>query len=562
MIKRLTALNNQSWAFSAGLVLFFLMNSFTALNLGIHYDEAYYWLYSQHPAFGYFDHPPMISWLIHVGYGLFPGIVGLRILIILLSTASAAIIWQLVKPYGKNPVLFWTLMYSILLIHPYSIIATPDAPLIFFSVLFLYAYRRFLIKQNGGNILFLALTTALMFYSKYHAILMLGFTILSNIKLLKKKAFWVVAGLFILFMLPHFSWQYQHHFDSFQYQLLDSHRTPYSPMVTISYIINQLLVTGPWLGWLFLYFLYTAKPTDQWEKAVQWTAGGTFLFFLLTTFSGDYEPHWTLIAMYPMLIIVYRKAINEQKWQRWIILSGIINFILLLIVRIILLTPLAQHIGALKTFSGWDKDSQTLRKELKHYPVLFQDTWNRAARFAFYTDDGSVTGINSGIYRRNQYNIWKQYDRIVGDTVAVVSIDSTQFKNPTILKTNKATWYIKIFPDFHSYYSLKIRLLKQHNNGDQTLFHIQITNPYPEAVKLTTSDSVQFQLYRRYNGWQLINDWPLASLSIPAGGSKIVTISFPTRQIPQSPEGWIMLKTGLLKPLPDRIKINQTTETE
>ena len=26
-------------------------------------DEAYYWLWSQHLAWGYFDHPPMIAWL-------------------------------------------------------------------------------------------------------------------------------------------------------------------------------------------------------------------------------------------------------------------------------------------------------------------------------------------------------------------------------------------------------------------------------------------------------------------------------------------------------------------
>ncbi|MCI0655426.1 MAG: hypothetical protein L0Y39_13290 [Methylococcaceae bacterium] len=27
-------------------------------------EEAYYWMYSQHPGRCYFDHPPMIAWLI------------------------------------------------------------------------------------------------------------------------------------------------------------------------------------------------------------------------------------------------------------------------------------------------------------------------------------------------------------------------------------------------------------------------------------------------------------------------------------------------------------------
>jgi len=27
-------------------------------------DEAYYWVYSRFPAWGYFDHPPMIAFII------------------------------------------------------------------------------------------------------------------------------------------------------------------------------------------------------------------------------------------------------------------------------------------------------------------------------------------------------------------------------------------------------------------------------------------------------------------------------------------------------------------
>ncbi len=34
-------------------------------------DEAYYWVYSRHLDWGYFDHPPMVALLIKMGYGLF-----------------------------------------------------------------------------------------------------------------------------------------------------------------------------------------------------------------------------------------------------------------------------------------------------------------------------------------------------------------------------------------------------------------------------------------------------------------------------------------------------------
>ena len=30
-------------------------------------QEAYYWTYAQHPDLSYFDHPPMVAWLIWLG---------------------------------------------------------------------------------------------------------------------------------------------------------------------------------------------------------------------------------------------------------------------------------------------------------------------------------------------------------------------------------------------------------------------------------------------------------------------------------------------------------------
>jgi hypothetical protein len=30
-------------------------------------EEAYYWMYAQHPALSYFDHPPMVAWVTGLG---------------------------------------------------------------------------------------------------------------------------------------------------------------------------------------------------------------------------------------------------------------------------------------------------------------------------------------------------------------------------------------------------------------------------------------------------------------------------------------------------------------
>ena len=49
------------------LCLLFLFNCFFSFFSGLALDESYYWIYSTDLSFGYFDHPPMVGWLIKLG---------------------------------------------------------------------------------------------------------------------------------------------------------------------------------------------------------------------------------------------------------------------------------------------------------------------------------------------------------------------------------------------------------------------------------------------------------------------------------------------------------------
>ena len=49
-----------------------LVNLVQAAGTELLHDEAYYWVYSHYPDWGYFDHPPMIALLIKAGYAIFP----------------------------------------------------------------------------------------------------------------------------------------------------------------------------------------------------------------------------------------------------------------------------------------------------------------------------------------------------------------------------------------------------------------------------------------------------------------------------------------------------------
>jgi 4-amino-4-deoxy-L-arabinose transferase-like glycosyltransferase len=61
------------------LALLTVLRAYAAFNVPLTADEAYYWTWSLHPAFGYTDHPPMVAWLIWLGqlFGSGPGFVRL-----------------------------------------------------------------------------------------------------------------------------------------------------------------------------------------------------------------------------------------------------------------------------------------------------------------------------------------------------------------------------------------------------------------------------------------------------------------------------------------------------
>ena len=43
------------------------INVWQAAQLELINDEAYYWMFSRFPDWGYFDHPPMVAWWINIG---------------------------------------------------------------------------------------------------------------------------------------------------------------------------------------------------------------------------------------------------------------------------------------------------------------------------------------------------------------------------------------------------------------------------------------------------------------------------------------------------------------
>lgn len=212
-------------------------------------DEAYYWLYSQNLAWGYFDHPPAVALMIKAGDSLFHNEFGVRLFAVLLSGASLILIYKTVKP--ENDWLFIAIISCIL---PFQILtnyAVPDVPLLFFCTLFFLAFRPYILSEGKNRWWLILLAIIGMLYSKYHAVLVVFFTILAVPEILKFRSFWFIFLVSCAAYVPHINWQITHDFASLNFYLHERDTSPWSINTTLDYLSGRLFDVGPAFGFTF-----------------------------------------------------------------------------------------------------------------------------------------------------------------------------------------------------------------------------------------------------------------------------------------------------------------------
>lgn len=384
-------------------------------------DEAYYWVYSQFPAWGYFDHPPMIAILIKAGYGIFGNELGVRLFVVLLNTATIYITRQLLS--RRNDLLFYAVACTIVVAQIGGIIAAPDAPLIFTVALFFLLYKRFRENDTIPNTLLLGLGMALMLYSKYHGVLIIFCTLLSDLSLFKKYQTWLAAFVTLFLFAPHLYWQFEHGFPSVQYHLFERNASGYKFSYTIEYLLGQIALTGPLMGWLLLWAAVQFKAGSKPERAMRFSLIGIYAFFLVMTFKGRVEANWTLPAFIPLMVLSHQFLNNGgHMQQKWLIKSVPLTLGLLFLVRIYLLSfvPPSGWIHKADEVHGNRTWVNAVEKEAGDLPVIFTNSYQRASKYWFYAERPTYS-LNGVDYRRNNYNFWPVEDSMMGKKVMIIS---------------------------------------------------------------------------------------------------------------------------------------------
>ncbi|PWL40223.1 4-amino-4-deoxy-L-arabinose transferase [Flagellimonas aquimarina] len=461
------------------LAVLFVLNLIQSYFTELIYDEAYYWYYAQNLDWGYFDHPPMVAFLIKLSSFLFDGELGVRFMSCVLSVGTYLILWELIdNPKKKEYVShFFLLLFSMTLMNAYGFLTLPDTPLLFFTALFLLLYKWFLNKPSIWVSVFMGMVMAALMYSKYHAVLVILFVFLSNLKLIKDKHAWLAVAVALVCYGPHFLWLYQNDFVSIKYHLYERPNQAYSfTKFTLGYFVNLVAIFGLLFYWVYLS-LIKARSINKFTKALLYLTYGVIIFFFISSFNRRVQTQWIIIISIPMAVLAFNHLIENAKSRKWMYGIGIVSMVILLYARVWLVH--ADLLPLLFETHGNKQWVSELNSKAGDVPIVFENSYRSAPMYEFYSGNPAFS-LNNHMYRKNQYSIDDSEERVRNERILYVSKYRTS-GDITYSYPDGTLFYGVFMNDFQSYRKLQCIVEEPHEKSPYVL---KVYNAYEFDIPL------------------------------------------------------------------------------
>lgn len=457
------------------LALWWALNVIAGALLELANDEAYYWFYSWHLDWGYYDHPPMVALLVKLGTWICGGELGVRLFSTLLQPLYLYLFWTLIRPQDatrRDAMLYCLVCFAMPMLQLYGLLALPDAPLLFFTVVFLWAYKRFAERESWLNAALMGASMALLMYSKYHGLLVIVFVLCSRWRNFRSPRLYAAVLMGVLLYLPHLWWQYSHDFPSVRYHL--SGRV--TSGLTLKYlgptILNLLVVFNP----LFLFHYgrgLASQIRERRNAAYSWLLLGFVVFFTLSAFRYSTQPQWMLPAVFAFIVLLMAESRRSERSYRYIRTVAIVTGALFLLARLAMLVlPLPGQL--------WNNKSsnEEIARLAEGRPVVFMNNYTASAKYTFYTGQPAYT-LPIYFMRQSQWQYSDLDDSFAGQEVLVAQTEDGRPDNG-IWINGKLFWY-SVVHDFHSLRKVQITPLTplQRMGGDTVAVDLLLYNPYP-----------------------------------------------------------------------------------
>ncbi len=371
------------------LVPVVLVGLFTGLRLAyaglieLSADEAYYWVWGQRLAFGYFDHPPAIAWLIRLGTAIFGDTEqGVRFFPLLAGGAAAMLAARLVAPRQRELLVLALLTLPLFALG--GLLATPDVPL-------LLAWTGGLVAAARGRWAWVGVAAGAAMMSKYTGVLLLPLIVLAQPRALATRGPWVAALVALGLYLPNLAWNAENDLVSFRFQL--DHVTQDADRA--AFLGAQVGLVGL-LAPAVAAWALVAWRGDPLDRLLWWAS--VPVFAVAAASSG--EANWAAPAFIGPVIGLARR---EGRWAQaaW---AGVgVNLVLVAFVMVHMVHPLIDLPQDPRARVSGGRNL-AMAVEAQGVPAVYTSRYQEAALIHFYA--GIEASALPELGRGDQYDLW------------------------------------------------------------------------------------------------------------------------------------------------------------
>ena len=455
-----------AWVVAATAIRIVSMNPIPLGN-----GEAYYYSWSRFLGWSYYDHPPLIAWMVRLTtlFGHSPAAV--RLGPILAAAAFGLLFYRLAERLFRPRTAFFALVIvtALPVFLATSFIVNPEAPMAPLWVAFLLSVEAMRRRNEWWRPLVAGAFLGLAFLAKYTAVLLVPAVVLylalspANRRWLRRPSFYAGGAVALLLATPVLAWNFARNWPSIQLHLVEragagrpvAGENTVNQLVAVSssdgsgllqsllrVLVGQLISYSPLLAPLLVAGLVRSlrrvwrDDRDLFLQAFTWPVLLPLLA-AMTRFK-DAEQHWTMVAFLPAVIATAR--FGDEGWDRLkapkflafgglglsalLFLTAHLHFRTTALVQAIPEAHYDPRADMINELIGWDQVRAKVAQIASATPgqvVLASNHYSMCGRLLFET--GDAPNVFCPTARRSAFDFFGRHDIPANATAIVLTND-------------------------------------------------------------------------------------------------------------------------------------------
>lgn len=365
-------------------------------------DEAYFIKWGEHLAMGYYDHPPMVGWLVHLMGFISNDIFVYRLFSFFTLLVVAYMIYRilLLLDTKREDAEYSALLFVLLPVDILISLFTNDIPLLLFGTLGSY----FMIKSLKTHWLFNAVLAGVFFgaafLSKYFALfLMLGLLlyILYEYKLKYIKSIAVAAVIVLFFVLQNLYFNYNSCWNNILFNFFARTENAH---FTLKYVVVYFVMIAYIMTPFGLYYLMKSHYSSRkLLRFVMFSMGVGLTIFFIVSFRNKVGLHWLLLFVpYAFMLFVFVHENYRDKLARYGTYFTYFHIVLLIILLLLPVELFKNHRQYGSVLLGTKPN--LVCQNIEKYDPIYTTGYTSASMLSYYCRRDIKMILNNSKYGR------------------------------------------------------------------------------------------------------------------------------------------------------------------